>query len=111
MTNYYLMENGIVTQSADWKFDDNCLATQEEIVREELSGVLYLKSDYEKHIQTEEHSKLKKERSNFEIKTQIADIEKSQARALREMVINPNDTAKQKLQEIENQIQELRSKL
>lgn len=44
MTNYYLKENDIITQSANWKFDDNCLETEEEIVRYE--GQLMLASEY-----------------------------------------------------------------
>ena len=53
MTNYYLIENGIITQSADWKFDNNCLETEEEIVR--YNGQLYLKSEYDLIIQSNDY--------------------------------------------------------
>ena len=46
MTNYYLKENNLITQSANFKFDKNCLETEEEIVRDSISGQLYLASDY-----------------------------------------------------------------
>lgn len=44
MTNYYIKENNIIIQSANWKFDNNCLETEEEIVR--YNGQLMLASDY-----------------------------------------------------------------
>lgn len=55
MTNYYLIENGIITQSADWKFDNNCLETEEQIIRDSFSGQLYLKSEYDELIETDEY--------------------------------------------------------
>ena len=53
MTNYYLKENNIITQSANWKFDNNCLETEEDIVRYE--GQLMLKSEFEALSQTPEY--------------------------------------------------------
>ena len=44
MTNYYIKENDIITQSANWKFDKNCLETEEEIIR--YNGQLMLASEY-----------------------------------------------------------------
>ena len=47
MTNYYLKDiNNLITQSANFKFDKNCIETEEEIVRDSISGQLYLASDY-----------------------------------------------------------------
>jgi hypothetical protein len=43
--------------------------------------------------------------------SQIATLEATQARALREMAVNPNDIAKNKLTDIDNQITELRKQL
>lgn len=54
MTNYYIVENNIITQSANWKFDNNCLETEEYIVRAD-NGVLMLQSDYDAYIQTSEY--------------------------------------------------------
>lgn len=65
MTNYYLTENGLITQSADWKFNENCLETQEEIVRDGLSGELFLKSNYDTLITTD----------NYKKKVRLAEIE------------------------------------
>ena len=45
MTNYYIKENDIITQSANWKFDNNCLATEENIIRAD-NGQLILASEY-----------------------------------------------------------------
>jgi hypothetical protein len=60
MTNYYLIENGIITQSADFRFDGNCLETEEEIVRSE-EGVLMLQSEHDTHIQTPEYTQSQKD--------------------------------------------------
>lgn len=53
MTNYYIKENGVITQSANWKFDENCLETEEDIVR--YNGQLMLASDYAALQQTPEY--------------------------------------------------------
>lgn len=53
MTNYYLKENNVITQSANWKFDKNCLETEEEIVR--YDGQLMLASEYATLQQTPEY--------------------------------------------------------
>lgn len=56
MTNYYLKNtNENITQSANFKFDDNCLETEEEIIMDNLSCTQYLKSDYDVLIQTEDY--------------------------------------------------------
>lgn len=44
MINYYLISNNVITQSANWKFDKNCLETEEEIVR--YNGELMFASEY-----------------------------------------------------------------
>ena len=53
MTNYYLKENNIITQSANFKFDKNCLETEEKIVR--YDGQLMLASEYSTLQQTPEY--------------------------------------------------------
>ena len=53
MTNYYIKENDIITQSANWKFDKNCIETEEEIVR--YDGQLILASEYATLQQTPEY--------------------------------------------------------
>lgn len=54
MTNYYIKENNVITQSANWKFDKNCLETEEEIIRAD-NGILMLQSDYDTYIETEQY--------------------------------------------------------
>lgn len=54
MTNYYILENGIITQSANFKFDENCLETQQQIVRAN-NGQLMLQSDYNNYINTQQY--------------------------------------------------------
>jgi len=70
--NYYLLENGIITQSADFRFNDDCLETEEEIVRDSLSGQLYLKSEYDVLIATSEYLA---EQIMVQKKSQIADLQ------------------------------------
>src|SRR5574344_1641929 len=53
MTNYYIKENNVITQSANFKFDKNCLETEEEIVR--YDGQLMLKSEFDTLSQTPEY--------------------------------------------------------
>lgn len=68
MTNYYLKENNVITQSADWKFDKNCLETQEEIIR--YNGQLMLNSEYIALQQTPEYiAEQKKQKKNSAYKT------------------------------------------
>lgn len=43
MLSYYILENGKITESAHWKFSENCLETEEEIIRG-FDGSLYLKN-------------------------------------------------------------------
>ena len=52
-----------------------------------------------------------KEKNNSKIYNQIQKLEQSQSRALREMIVNPNDYAKNKLIDIDNQIQSLRQQI
>lgn len=65
MTNYYIIENNIITQSANFKFDKNCLETEEEIVRKD-DGTLLLKSDYDIYIQSDLYkNKVKSEKKKI----------------------------------------------
>lgn len=50
----------------------------------------------------------KKQKSNDNIKSQITEIESKQSRALREMIVSPNNGAKQRLLDTDKQIQDLR---
>jgi hypothetical protein len=60
---------------------------------------------------SEEIVEFLKPSANIEILAQIAQLESSQLRSLREMIITPNDFAKNKLMEIDIQIKELRNLL
>lgn len=52
-----------------------------------------------------------KQKDNDNIKSQIAEIESKQSRALREMIVSPNDDSKQLLLDIDKQIQSLRTQI
>lgn len=52
-----------------------------------------------------------KERNNLKVLQQIAELESQQNRPLRELLTSPNDFARNKLIEINNQIQMLRLQL
>ncbi len=57
-------------------------------------------------------SKLEIQENNEKILGQIAELEKSQLRATRELILNPNDTfSLNKLKDIDNQIQILRMQI
>ena len=49
--------------------------------------------------------------NNENILKQISELESTQLRATREMILNPKETARNKLQIIENEIQQLRSQI
>lgn len=112
MTNYYLLENGKVTQSAEFKFDDNCLETDEKIVREELSGQLYLQSDYNNLIATEEYkTKLalrEKESKIIELTSQIEKLDQKRIRAGFESTVKDESTGQTWLEYYTSKIQDLR---
>lgn len=67
MTNYYLKENGIITQAASFKFDDNCLVIEEEIIN--CEGQLMLESEYNAYINTEEYKLEQKQKEIERIKS------------------------------------------
>lgn len=54
---------------------------------------------------------LEKTKRQTQIKEQISEIEYQQNRAIREVLLNNNEFSKSKLEEIERQIQELRTQL
>ena len=87
MTNYYIKENDIITQSADWKFDNNCLATEENIIRAD-NGQLILASEYAILQETPEYIAEQKAKNNAIIKQdilkQLSEIDAKSIRALRE---------------------------
>lgn len=115
MTNYYLEENGIITQSADWKFNKKCLKTEEDIVRDELSGQLYLKSNYDALIQTPEYIAKQATQNNslkkIDLQSQIDELDKKRIRAIAEPSIKDEETGQNWLQYYTLQIQELRQQI
>ena len=110
MTNYYIKENDIITQSANWKFDEKCLETEEEIVRNDL-GKLMLKSDYDIYITNPEYiaeqEAKAKEAKRIEIQKQIDELDKKRIRALAEG--GEKETGLTWLEYYNKQISELRS--
>lgn len=115
MKNYYLLENEIITQTANFKFDENCLETQEEIVRDELSGQLYLRSDYESLILTDEYNvKVGEAQKTIKIvglQSQIDELDKKSIRALREGGIKDSTTGQSWLEYYTEQILDLRARI
>ena len=116
MTNYYLQDNGVITQSANFKFSDNCLETQEEIVRDELSGQLYLQSDYNNLIITQEYQTKVTAHENLIRKTtlqaQIEELEKKQFRSAKaKFSSNPSENDLTYYNNYEAQINALREEL
>ncbi len=111
---FYLKENEVITQSANFKFNENCLETQEEIVRDKISGQLMLKSDYNKLISTEEHKKKVKAQENAvkkaEIQAQIEELDKKRIRAGFEPSIKDESTGQTWL-EFYTQILALRAEM
>lgn len=115
MTNYYLLENGIVTQSADFKFSEDCLETQEEIVRDELSGQLYLQNDYNILTETEDYKAEVSAKENVANKTQlqsqIEELDKKRIRAIAEPSVKDESTGQTWLEFYNSQIADLRAQI
>lgn len=115
MTKYYLLENGKITQSADFKFSENCLETQEEIVRDDLSGQLYLQSDYNNLIATDDYKAKVTARENVakkaDLQSQIDALDSKSIRALREGGIKNEATGQTWLAYYTEQIQSLRAQI
>lgn len=115
MTNYYLLENGIITQSADWKFSEDCLETQEEIVQDELSGKLYFESDFDSLISTDEHKAeafaLENAFKKSQLLSQIDEFDKKRVRAIAEPSVKDATTGQTWLEFYNAQIQDLRTQL
>ncbi len=86
---------------------------------EETETAIYALEDFEKLedntvinvINDSNYLAKKQEEENNKIKSQIILIEAQQARALREILLNNNEYSRTKLEEIESQIQNLRSQL
>lgn len=112
MTNYYLLENGIITQSSNFKFDDNCLETEEDIVRDELSGKLYLQSDYNSLIATHDYKAKKTAQENAikkaDLQSQIDELDKKRVRAGFEPSVKDSSTGQTWLEYYTAQITNLR---
>lgn len=66
-------------------------------------------SDTEEYIAKQKQ--IEKEKITKETLCKIYDLEQEQFRAIREMIVNPNDFAKNKLIDIDKKIKDLRSKL
>lgn len=115
MTNYYLLENDAITQSANFKFDENCLETEEEIVREELSGQLYLKSKHEELVQTEAHkaqvAEREKEARKIKLISMIQELDSKRVRASLEPSVKDEATGQTWLGFYNQQIADLRVQL
>lgn len=115
MTNYYLLENGIITQSAKFQFSESAIATEEEIVREELSGQLMLKSELEMLEQTDEYKAKVSEQENAakkaELILKIEELDKKRVRASLEPSIKDEATGQTWLEFYNKQIADLRSQI
>lgn len=115
MTNYYLLENGKITQSADFKFSENCLETQEEIVRDELSGQMYLQSDYDALIETEDYKAKVSVQENAitkaQLQSQIDELDKKRIRAIAEPSVKDESTGQTWLEHYNSQIADLREQI
>ncbi len=112
MTNYYIKENGNIIQSADHKFDDNCLATEENIVRND-DGILMLESDYNNYIQTDEYkakvAEIENENRKTDLQTQIEALDIKRIRAIAEPSLKDDTTTW--LEYYTQQITQLRAQL
>lgn len=115
MTNYYLIENKIISHSADWKFNENCLETEEDIVRNN-EGILMLKSDCDTLVNTDEYkAKVAAQKNAIKItdlQAQIEALEQKQFRSLKALTTNKvTDEDNQKFHEYEAQINALREQI
>jgi len=115
MTTYYeIKQDGSIGDSTEDKdFADELGftgVTEEKIIQ--FNDINYFENDlaqntnYQVHLVTQQ-----KFNANRFLLMQIADVEQSQLRSMREMMISPNDIAKQKLQDIDTQITTLRGQL
>ena len=115
MTNYYLLENGIITQAAKFQFSESAIATEEEIVRDGLSGQLMLKSEHEKFTQTEEYKAKVSEQENAakkaELIAQIEELDKKRIRASLEPSVKDETTSQTWLEFYNQKIANLRSQI
>lgn len=115
MTNYYLLENGIITQSAKFQFSESAIATEEEILRDELSGQLFLKSEHETLAQTEEYKAKVSEQENAakkaELILKIEELDKKRVRASLEPSVKDASTGQTWLEFYNQQITDLRAQI
>jgi hypothetical protein len=89
------INSNMIPYIAEWNITDISQPTQENLDQQITPYV----------------APLTKDQINANILFQISKLETSQARPLREMLVCPNDEAKQKLQTIDNEIINLRSQL
>lgn len=115
MTNYYLSENGIIIQFSNWRFDENCLETEEEIIRDEFSGQLYLQSDYDALVLTNEYGEKVIAEQNkarkAELTAQIKDLDLKRIRAGFEPSVKDETTGETYLEYYTNQIIAIRNEI
>lgn len=115
MTNYYLLENGIITQSANFQFSESAIATEEEIVRDDLSGQLMLKSEHETLTQTDEYKAKALTQENAikkaELILKIEELDKKRIRASLEPSVKDETTGQTWLEFYNTQITDLRSQI
>lgn len=110
---YIIIEDNILKEWADYKFKPEAVEIDIEYSDysenpskyEVIDGVLTDISN------TSTYTSQIQETQKEEIKRQIEQIEVKQQRALREMILSPNDIASAKLAEIEAQISALREQL
>lgn len=115
MTNYYLLENDVITQSSNFKFDENCLVTEEEIVRDELSGQLYLKNRHDELVKTDAHKaeviEKEKEAKKIELISKLEELDSKRVRASLEPSVKDEATGQTWLGFYNQQIADLRVQL
>lgn len=113
MTNYYLMENGVITHSANWKFDIHCFETEEEIIRD--NNQLYLASEYSAMQKTKKYKAKVLGEENIikkaELQEQIDELDKKSIRAIREPSIKDTKSGQTWLEYYTSQIQDLRTEI
>lgn len=112
--NYYLIENEAITQSADFRFDPNCLETEEQIVRGS-DDKLYLESQWQETSQSQEFqsalAEIDKEKRKNELQQEIAALDTKRIRAIAEPEVKNSETGETWLEYYTAQIMNLRSQI
>ncbi len=108
ITDFWAIEDIPATPFIEISEDDHKMILNKDsykVINNKLTDV----SDTEEYkIRKNEEDKIEKQRK---IKEQMIEIEKQQARAIRELMISDNDYSRSKILAIETQMQELRDQL